>query len=285
MAGDLRRLTVLLLAMMGCAPEARDPQLHHSVTGAVGQVLHPSDVYVRFFEPEKTLVVFERLDGPELGRGPATVDAVIPVKLGGHPCELVSHGTEVETETLTQERPPDSTTRGPMPSRERKTLVAKVTLRCSDGPVPGIRPAPSLPPTDVLKLLPFVLLIGALAAFLYRRGDDADQLGLQLAGIALGLIFTVAAFVFGWKHFDGLFCLTVPLLEVVTGVFGAVATLLLFSDRKTRTRVGAGLTATAPFVGAGVIALLFPLWAPGAPVAALGLSLVVALVGLFVAVE
>lgn len=281
----MRRLTVVMLVMTGCAPEAPDPTLHQTVTGAVGQVMHPSDVYVRFLEPEKTLVVFDRLGGTELGRGPATVDAVIPVKVGDHPCELVSHGTEIETETIALERPRDSTSRGTVPTRERRTLVAKVTLRCSDGPVPGIRPALSLPPSDVLKLLPFVSLMGALAAFLYRRGEDADQLGLQLAGPGLGLVFTVAAFVFGWKHFEGLFCLTVPLLEVVTGVLGAVATLLAFSDRKTRTRVGAALTAAAPFFGAGVIAVAFPLWAPGAPVAALGVSLGVAVVGLFVAVE
>lgn len=281
----MRRLTVVMLVMTGCAPEAPDPQLHQTVTGAVGQVMHPSDVYVRFLEPEKTLVVFERLGGTELGRGPATVDAIIPVKLGGHPCELVSRGTELETETITQERPPDSTTRGTMPSRERKTLVAKVTLRCSDGPVPGVRPALSVPAADVLKLLPFVLLMGALAAFLYRRGDDADQLGLQLAGIGLGLVFAIAAFVFGWKHFEGLFRLTVPLLEVVTGTLGAVATLLLFADQKLRTRVGAALTAGAPLLGAGIIAFMHPLWAPGAAAAALGLGLVFALVGLFVAVE
>ena len=36
-------------------------------------------------------------------------------------------------------------------------------------------------------------LIGALAAFLYRRGEDADQLGLQLGGIGLGLVFAIAA--------------------------------------------------------------------------------------------
>lgn len=281
----MRRLTLLMLLTVACAPEAPAPEIHQTVTGAIGQVMHPSDVYVRFLEAEKTLVAYERLEGPELGRGPATDGAAIALKLGGRPCELVSRGTELETDIITQERPKDSTNRGTMPSRERQTLVAKVTLRCSDGPAPGIRPALALPATDVLKLLPFVLLMGALAAFLYRRGDDADQLGLQLLGMGLGLVFAIAAFVFGWKHFDGLFCLTVPLLEVVTGVLGAAATLLLFSDQKTRTRVGAALTASAPLAAAGFIAVKFPLWAPGAPAAALGLALVFALVGLFVAVE
>lgn len=285
MVGDLRRLTVVMLVMTGCAPEAPDPQLHQTVTGAVGQVMHPSDVYVRFVEAEKTLVVLERLEGPELGRGPAAVDAVIPVKLAGRPCELVSHGTELESDTVVHERPENSTSRGTPAMHERKTLVAKVTLRCSDGPVPGVRPALSVPATDVLKLLPFVLLMGALAAFLYRRGDDADQLGLQLLGMGLGLVFAIAAFVFGWKHFSGLFCVTVPLLEVVTGTLGAVATLLLFSDAKLRTRVGAVMTAAAPLLAAGIIAFVYPLWAPGAAAAALGLALVFALVGLFVAVE
>ena len=281
----MRRLTVLVMVMAACAPEAGDPAVHQTVTGAIGQVMHPSDVYVRFVEAERVLVAYERLEGPELGRGPATDGAVIPLKLSGRPCELVSHGTEVETDVVTQDRPLDSTNRGAMPSHERKTLVAKVTLRCADGPAPGVLPSASLPATEVLKLLPVVLLIGGLAAFLYRRGEDADQLGLQLGGIGLGLVFAIAAFVFGWKHFHGLFCLTVPLLEVVTGALGAVATLLLFSDKKLRTRVGALVTAAAPLLGAAAIALWFPLWAPGAAAAAIGLALVVALIGLFVAVE
>lgn len=281
----MRRLMTMLLVVTACAPEVPDPELHQTVTGAVGQVMHPSDVYVRFVEAEKTLVVLERLDGPELGRGPATDGAVIPVKLAGRPCELVSHGTELETDIVTQERPKDSTNRGTMPSRERKTLVAKVTLRCADGPAPGVPPVLALPASDVLKLLPFMLLAGALAAFVYRRGEDADQLGVQVLGMGLGLVFAVAAFVFGWKHFEGLFCLTIPLLEIVTGVLGAVTTLLLFSDKKVRTRVGAVMTAAAPLVAAGLVALRFPLWAPGAAAAALGLSLVFAVAGLFVAVE
>lgn len=281
----MRWLMVFCLSVTACAPEVPDPELHGTVTGFVGQVLHPSDVYVRFLEPEKTLVVLERLDGPELARGAAAPGSVLPVKLGNRSCELVSHGTEVETDVVTQERPQDSTARGTMPSRERKTLVAKVTLRCADGPAPGVPRALALPSTNVLELLPFVLLVGALAAFLYRRGDDADQLGLQLLGIGLGLVFAIAAFVFGWKHFQGLFCLTVPLLEVVTGVCGAVATLLLFTDRKPRTRVGAAMTAAAPLVASALVALRFPLWAPGAAAAAMGLSLVFVVAGLLVAVE
>ncbi len=281
----MRRLTLVVMVMTACAPEVGDPEVHQTVTGAVGQVMHPSDVYVRFLEAERALVAYERLDGAELGRGPATSGTVIPLKLSGRPCELVSHGTEVETDVITQDRPLDSTNRGAMPSHERKTLVAKVTLRCADGPAPGVRPAAALPATEVLKLLPVVLLIGALAAFLFRRGDDADQLGLQLGGIGLGLVFATAAFVFGWKHFQGLFCLIVPLLEVVTGALGAVATLLLFSDKKPRTRVGALVTAAAPLLGAAAIAWWFPLWAPGAAAAAIGLALVVALIGFFVAVE
>ncbi len=71
----------------------------------------------------------------------------------------------------------------------------------------------------------------------------------------------------------------------MTGVLGAVATLLLFSDKKVRTRVGALMTAAAPLVSAGIVALRFPLWAPGAAAAALGLSLVFALAGLLVAVD
>lgn len=279
------RICALLMLVMACAPQERDPVIHQTVTGAVGQVMHPSAVYVRFVAAEKTLVVLERLEGAELGRGPANPGAVIPLTLSGRPCELLSHGTEIETDIITQERPENSTTRGSLPSRERKTLVAKVTLRCSDGPVPGIPPPLALPATDVLKLLPFVLLMGALAAFLYRRGDDADQLGLQLGGVGLGLVFAIAAFVFGWKHFEGLFCFTVPLLEVVTLALGATATLLLAADAKLRTRLGAGVTAAAPLVAAGLLAIVFPLWAPGAPAAALGLGLVFALVGLFIAVE
>lgn len=92
------RLPALLLLVAACAPDAPDPELHQAISGAVGQVLHPSHVYVRFLEAENQLVVFERLEGAEFARLPATAGARTPLALDGHPCELASHGASEEVE-------------------------------------------------------------------------------------------------------------------------------------------------------------------------------------------
>lgn len=275
----MRSASVLLLLCVGCAPEVPEPEVRQTITSGVGEVLHPSQVYVRFLAPEAQLVVFDKLEGVELARGPVTAGARFPLSLGGRPCELESRGTEVETDVIRTERPRDSTTRLAMPTRERQATVAKVTLRCADGPVPGVVAPPSVRGFSVVTWLPLALVAGVLGALLYRRGD-----AMELAGLAALFVAAVACFVVGWKVLDGALWLTVPLLAVVVGACGATATLLWASDSKLRVRGWAVGVVVSAFVGPTVIAAMFPLWAAGAALAAIGVSAVCVVIALVVAV-
>lgn len=160
-----------------------------------------------------------------------------------------------------------------------------MTLRCADGPAPGIVAAAGVRARDVLMWLPLALLAGALAAFLHWRGEEQEQLTVQLGGMALGLAALVGAVVVSWRHLDGALCLTVPLLAAFVGVCGAVATRLFITDSSRRARVGAIGVALASVPGPLVVALGWPVWAAAAPLGALALSLAVAIAVLVFAVK
>jgi hypothetical protein len=84
---------------------------------------------------------------------------------------------------------------------------------------------------------------------------------------------------------NGALVLSVPLLAVAVSGSGFVATLLAARNPEARARAGAGGVVVGALVGPGVIAVAFPLWAAGAPLAACGILLAIALVSAIVAVS
>lgn len=269
------RTGLVLLVLIGssaCAPEPVDPELRRSVLSSVGEVLHPSTLYVRFDEPEHQLVVFDKLGGRELGRIPDTAGAKLALTHEARPCELESRGSTTDVETVANEKGPGSTTANPG-HHTRTTKSAHVTLRCADGPAPGVVSAPSIPGWRAFNgLLPFVWL-GLFIGALYWRGDDQNQLGLQLGAMALGLVTLAAAFVLAWRTQTGALVLTLPLLAAVNGALGWFAALLWLGNDDTRSRVGAAGFIIAALTGPALLALYYPLWSGVAPLAALGIVL------------
>ncbi len=264
------RTFLLGVLLTTCAPEAVNPEIHASILPSVGEVLHPGQTYVRFDAEKHELVFFEKLEGRELGRGSVAEGTRTPVTLEGRACEIESRGTRTETETLEANTDPAHAPRNPG-VRTRTTTVAKVTLRCADGPAPGIVAPPSVEGWKAVGWVLPLLLAGLLIGVRFTRGGDTGQ----LLGLALGALTTLAFLVFSWRSVDGLLVLTLPLLGLAVGAAAFLAVLLWTEQKDTRSRVAAALFVLGGAAGPALIAKAYPLWAAGAPLAAAGVVVAV----------
>ena len=254
----MRRALLLCTVFAACAPEAVDPEIRATILPSVGEVLHPGQTYVRFDPEKQELVFFEKLEGRALGRGSVTAGTRVPVTLEGRACEFESRGTRTETETLEVNGNPATAPRDPA-VRTRSTTVAKVTLRCADGPAPGI-----LAPSSVSgwKVAGWVLPL---------RGGDAGQFW----ALGLGALTGVGFLVFAWRALDGALVLTVPLLGLAVAASAFLAVVMWTGNRDARSRGAAVGFVLGGAAGPAIIAQAYPLWAAGAPLAAAGIVLLV----------
>jgi hypothetical protein len=268
------RVLALCCLLASCAPEPVAPELHFTVLPSVGEVLHPTPLYVRFDEPGKQLTLNAALDGPELARGSAVAGMKYAVTLEGRTCELESNGPRTETENVEKNTNEVTPVRDPG-YRTRTTTVLGVTLRCADGqPPPGVVSASSVRGWAVMGWMSAAVVLGLLLGAMFFRGDDSDSGALEFGSVALGIAALIAVLVFTWHHHTGGLVLSLPLLAAVCGGTGFLAALLALRNPDGRSRAGAVGMLLAGLAGPTLVSFTTPLWGGGAPLVAALVTLV-----------
>ncbi|MFT3711833.1 MAG: hypothetical protein QM817_29695 [Archangium sp.] len=267
-------LATLSLLTTSCTPEPAPTELNATILSSVGEVLHPTSLYVRFDEPTTTLTVSTDIGGHELAHGSAVAGMKYAITLDGRACELESRGPRTDTETVTNDTSAVAPVRNPG-NHTRTTKVLGVTLRCTDGqPLPGVASSGGVRGWDVTLSMAAMVVLGLLLGALYFHGDENDSWPLSLASLVLGIGALVAVFVFAWHHHTGGLVLTLPLLAAVCGGTAFFAALMALNNAEARAKIGAVGMIIAGLAGPAILSLTTPTWGWGAPLVAALLSFV-----------